>query len=231
MSISTIVFDAYGTLIDTADGSIRATEAILRKNRSNLDPEEFYARWKVYHQQIISMQPVFASEESVFLAGLSQLYRDYSIKGDPAADVQIMLATLGVRKVFADTLPCLHRLRDRFEIVIASNTDTAPFLADLQNNNMAVDKWFTSESLRAYKPDRIFFERMLSRLHRRPHKVVFVGDTLDADVIGPREYGMQSIWLKRKQKRAAMPDIHEISTLAELDSALVALQTPSEPID
>jgi len=195
MSISTIVFDAYGTLIDTADGSVRATQTILRKHGCELNPTEVYARWKTYHQHIISTLSAFTSEDAIFVAGLSRLYQDYHIAGNPHEDVHIMLATLGIRKVFADTIPCLNCLRGRFELVIASNTDTRPFLADMQRNKVVVDKWFTSESLQAYKPHRAFYDRMVEELGKEPHEVVFIGDSLDADVMGPMDYGMKSIWL------------------------------------
>jgi phosphoglycolate phosphatase-like HAD superfamily hydrolase len=105
MSISTIAFDAYGTLIDTADGSVRATQQILLKHGCHLDPTEVYARWKTYHQQIISTLTTFTSEEAIFVEGLSQLYKDYNIFGHPHKDVHIMLATLGSRKLFPDTMP------------------------------------------------------------------------------------------------------------------------------
>jgi 2-haloalkanoic acid dehalogenase type II len=232
MRISTIAFDAYGTLIDTADGSVRARQKILLKNDCDLDPNEVYTRWNTYHQQIISTLSAFTFEEAIFVAGLSRIYHDYGIAGDPREDVHIMLATLGRRKAFADTLPCLQNLRGRFELVIASNTDSLPFLEDLWNDKLVVDKWFTSESLQAYKPHRAFYERLLGALGRAPREVVFVGDSLDADVIGPMACGMQGIWLNRKRTRQPEAHaVHEISTLAELDSVITMLQATAQPTD
>ena len=41
--IKAIVFDAYGTLISTGNGSVEASERILaNNNRGNIDPKEFY---------------------------------------------------------------------------------------------------------------------------------------------------------------------------------------------
>lgn len=136
MRISTIAFDAYGTLIDTADGSVRATQQILLKNGCHLDPHEVYTRWKTYHQHIISTLLDFIAEEEIFVMGLSKIYQDYGIAGNPYEDVHIMLATLGIRTVFSDALPCLNRLRRRFDLVIASNTDSLPFLTELRNNKL-----------------------------------------------------------------------------------------------
>src|SRR4030095_12656727 len=97
-------------------------------------------------------------------------------------------------------MPCLNRLRGRFELVVASNTDSRPFLAYVWNTKLVVDKWFTSELLQAYKPHRAFYERMLEELDRAPQAIVFVGDLLDADVMGPMACGMHGIWLNRKRQ-------------------------------
>jgi 2-haloacid dehalogenase len=232
MSISTIAFDAYGTLIDTADGSVRATQQILLKNGCNLDPNEVYTRWKTYHQHSISTLSAFTSQATIFVTGLSRLHQEYGIAGNPREDVSMMLATLGRRKISSDTLPCLQSLRARFELVIASNTDALPFLADLWNNKLVVDQWLTSESLQAYKPHRAFYERLLGALGRAPQEVVFVGDSLDADVMGPMACGMQGTWLNRK--RMGQPEVHgvhEISALAELNSVLTTLQATAQPTD
>lgn len=229
MAISTIVFDAYGTLIDTADGSVRATREILRRRGSRLDATEVYARWKRHNRELEATSPAFQLEEVIFAEGLRRVYGEYQINGDPGDDVGVMLATLGVRNAFADARPCVEWCRERFHVVIASNTDTAPFEKELRRNALAVDRWFTSESLRAYKPQRDFYERMLQGLGRVPGEVVFVGDSIDADVIGPMACGMWAIWLNRKD--ASRPDIAnliEIRELGQIAEALATLQGNAE---
>ncbi len=62
-----VIFDAYGTLIDTSDGSLRATRTILEKNAVELDPVSFYRRWKQIHRARILGLTSFKTEEEVFL--------------------------------------------------------------------------------------------------------------------------------------------------------------------
>ena len=76
MTVAAILFDAYGTLIDTKNGSVLATEAILRKNNSSLDAAEVYKRWKRYHRQHIDALTSFIPESEVFLLVLKRIYRD-----------------------------------------------------------------------------------------------------------------------------------------------------------
>ncbi len=131
--------------------------------------------------------------------------------------------------MFADALPCVQWVRERFHVVIASNTDTAPFEKDLHRNGLVVDRWFTSESLRAYKPHREFYDRMLKHLGRQPQEVVFVGDSIEADVIGPKACGMSAIWLNRKQSCGPdVKDLIEITGLAQIPDALASVQQDAE---
>ena len=54
--------------------------------------------------------------------------------------------------------------------------------------------------------------------------MVFVGDSLDADVLGPMACGMHGIWLNRtRQRRPEGHGVHAISTLAALDTVVATL--------
>jgi FMN phosphatase YigB (HAD superfamily) len=69
-----------------------------------------------------------------------------------------MLHTLGRRRAFPETNETLEHLNKRYLVCIGSTTDTSPLIRDLENNHITVHHVFTSESLQAYKPQRIFYE-------------------------------------------------------------------------
>lgn len=221
MNITTIVFDAYGTLINTADGSVNATKEIIRKYNLDLNPTEVYARWKNHHIEIISSLSEFQLERNIFVEGLSRVYKDFNIVGCPDEDVKVMLATLGIRRLYPDALPCINKLKGRNKIAIASNTDSSPFIADLQNNNLSVDVWFTSESLQTYKPHEEFYLRMITELGCEPNDILFVGDSIDADVLGPINIGMRAVWLNRNgPSQTKLSELSEIASLDDLEQYL-----------
>ncbi len=221
MTVTTIAFDAYGTLFDTAEGSIQATRRILRNNGSELDPSVVYASWKAVHKEIVAALTSFKTEAEIFVEGLSRVLEMHGIAGDPGADVQFLLDTLGVRELFWDVIPCFAELRARFDLVIASNTDSRPLLENLRRSGLAVDGWFTSESLGVYKPDPKFYNRMLAELRKRPEEVVFVGDTLESDALAPAECGIRSVWLNRNnQLSPGRDEIPTVSTLSELPEVI-----------
>lgn len=221
--ISAILFDAYGTLIDTKNGSILATEAILRKNSKSLDAAEVYSKWKEYHRMHIDALTAFVKEEEIFLRGLRQLYQEYAIGGDPEKDVKIMLSTLGVRQVFPETIEVVDRLRQRYRVYMASTSDHDPLMSDLERNSLVVDGCFTSELLGVYKPRPEFYLQILERTGLKPENALFVGDSPIDDILGPHSVGIRTVWVNRNNRHLPAgiptPD-HQITDLRELLSIL-----------
>ena len=216
--IKAIIFDAYGTLISTGNGSVEAAEKILAlNNRTDIDPNEFYARWKASHRKHIDGLDCFVKEEKIFENDLRELYNLYSINSDYKKDVQIMLDTLGKRKAFPEAREVIEQLSKKYVVSIGSTTDTAPLLSDINNNHLNVTKIFTSESLRVYKPHKNFYEKILDELNLNADEVLFVGDSLIDDVEGPQNAGIRTCWVNRKGGTAgeAHPDF-EINDLREL---------------
>lgn len=216
--IKAIIFDAYGTLISTGNGSVKAAGDILALNgRADIDPVEFYTRWKALHRNHIDELESFISEEKIFEADLRELYNLYNIEGDYKNDVRIMLDTLGKRKAYPEAREVLERLSRKYIVAIGSTTDTAPLLSDIKSNDLNIEKIYTSESLRVYKPRREFYETILADLNVNADEALFVGDSLIDDVSGPQKAGICTCWINRKSGTAEKisPDF-EIKDLREL---------------
>lgn len=135
--IKLIIFDAYGTLISTGSGSVDATRKILSlQNEKQIDENKFYARWKEYHRLHMneSNNLGFKLEDDIFDEDLEKLYADYDIKRNAKEDVKIMKASLFFRSFYSDVKPVLKELKNKYRLVIGSNTDTLPLLANLEND-------------------------------------------------------------------------------------------------
>lgn len=197
--IKAIIFDAYGTLISTGNGSVMAAGEILSLNgRADISPQEFYSRWKKLHREHIDSLKTFAAEEDIFKSDLIQLYREYGFTRDALEDVQIMLNTLGRRTAFPETREALEKLSDRFILAIGSTTDTEPLTRDLERNELTVKNVFTSESMQVYKPKKEFYEKIITALGVRPQEALFVGDSLIDDIAGPQSAGLNTCFVNRK---------------------------------
>jgi putative hydrolase of the HAD superfamily len=72
------------------------------------------------------------------------------------------------------------------------------------------------------KPHQEIFRKALQELGVTAEETVFVGDTVDADVLGPKAAGMRTIYLERrpqKDSEIACPT-QTIRSLTQLPSAL-----------
>ena len=202
--LKAIIFDVYGTLISTGTGSVEAAGKILALNgRQDVSPADFYAQWKRLHRQHIDGLEDFLTEEAIFHMDLCALYARYGMKRDAHEDVSIMLDTLGCRTAFPEVKEVLAQLSQRVEIAIGSTTDTKPLLQDLQRNQLPIEKVFTSESMRVYKPRPAFYETILCSLKINANEAMFVGDSLLDDIWGPQQVGLQTCWINRKGNKAA----------------------------
>ena len=224
--IKAIIFDVYGTLISTGNGSVTAAGEILKKINVDMDAKVFYKKWKEFHKKQMNEMKEFITEKEVFENDLKLLYEFYNLKGNYKEDVKIMLESLYKRKAFEETNEALDNLSKKYKIYIGSTTDTEPLMVNIKSNNMKVDKIYTSESLKEYKPKKEFYTKILNDVNLSANEVVFVGDSLLEDVQGPQSVGIYSILIDRKGKydedERKIPDA-VISDLRELDKLLADL--------
>ena len=216
--IKAVVFDVYGTLISTGNGSLDAAQKILDLHSSDVSAKEFYADWKRYHREHMNGLSLFMPEETIILWDLEKLYEQYGLPGNAAEDVQIMLDTLGTRSPFPESRAVIEQLKRSGKVLcIGSTTDTAPLLQDLTRSCISVDQIFTSEDLQVYKPQKVFYEKILAALSLQPEEVLFVGDSLTDDIYGPQQVGMKTCWVNRKKETAQIsPPDYEVSDLTGL---------------
>lgn len=209
-----VVFDVYGTLISTGTGSVDAAQKILELHGADISAKAFYADWKRYHREHMDSLSHFVPEETIFLWDLEKLYAQYGLPGNGAQDVRIMLDTLGNRTAFPESRGVVEQLRRSVTVCIGSTTDTEPLMRDLARSGILVDRIFTSEALRVYKPQKAFYEKILAALSLQPEEVLFVGDSLTDDIYGPRQVGMKTCWVNRKKETLPVPPPdYEVSDL------------------
>ena len=194
-----VLFDCFGTLLDTGGGSIDAVKQILAGVGSNTDAEMFYARWKRIKKEMMR-SPEFVCEKKLFELSLAKVFSEYGINADAAEAVKPMTASLfAERKAFPDVFPALRRLSAlELDIAIGSTTDTDSLMYYLKQNGLEFEYIFTSEGLRAYKPDGRFYAGILERTGWDAGKCLFIGDSYDDDVFGPKAAGMKAVLLDRK---------------------------------
>jgi 2-haloalkanoic acid dehalogenase type II len=105
-------------------------------------------------------------------------------------------------EAFPDAIEALNNLeKSGYALGLISNAKSDWAVHAIMRKN-EIEKFFkvivTSAALRIRKPRPEIFIKTLDALGVRPREATFVGDSLDADVIGARNVGMHVIYLRRK---------------------------------
>ncbi|MDE7284035.1 MAG: HAD family hydrolase [Lachnospiraceae bacterium] len=194
-----IIFDCFGTLIDTGNNSIKAVEQILFNVGVNLDAQKFYEDWKAKKRQKMNAS-VFLNEKTLFEVSLSETFAQYGIEADASKEIKPMIHSLfAERLVFSDVYETLEKLgNENIDIAIGSTTDTDSLLYYLELNKLSFSHIYTSENMQVYKPDINFYKTILSKSGWLAKDCLFVGDSYMDDVYGPQKVGMKTVLLDRK---------------------------------
>lgn len=220
--IKHIIFDCFGTLIDTGNTSIKAVEQILLNVGVHVNAREFYKDWKAKKRQKMDSS-VFLNEKTLFELSLSETFAQYGIAADASKEVKPMIRSLfAERLVFPDVHEALERL-ENVDIAIGSTTDTDSLLYYLELNHLSFSQIFTSENMQVYKPDEEIYKTILRRSGWLAEECLFVGDSYMDDVCGPQKVGMKTVLLDRKAlykdtERSPQPDfvIHSLLELVNV---------------
>ena len=192
--IKHLIFDCFGTLIDNLDGSVQATQVILGSvGRTELDARKFYAEWKALKKEMMANEP-FVTEKEFYALSLAAMFERYGIDADARLEVKPMIDWLfAYRPAYPDVKEGLEVLRAMgLETVIGSTTDDDSINHYLSLNGIGFGRMFTSENMRVYKPVPLFYETILKTTGWEPSECLFIGDTYEDDVCGPKKAGMKA---------------------------------------
>jgi len=99
--------------------------------------------------------------------------------------------------LYPDVFPALTSLKkDGYFVGIAGN-QPADREMDLRAMNLPTDMIATSAGWGLHKPDRRFFERIVSEVGWRPEEIAYVGDRVDNDVLPAAAAGLVPIHIVR----------------------------------
>jgi 2-haloalkanoic acid dehalogenase type II len=224
--ITTLIFDVYGTLLDTRKCSLAVLEDVIEKRRCSLSSQIVYQKWREKIEEIIlkmDSEIKFKSEKEFFKAAMDNAFDELEINASAEQKMKAYNEMCwGKRFLFPETKDAIENLREDFTVIIASNSDTEPLLIDLDKHELQVDKVFSSEKLKFYKPHQEFYQRLLKKIGKNPDECVYIGDSLKNDVLMPKKAGMKSIWINRNNEKIennVKPDL-VVNNLLEIEQNL-----------
>ncbi len=212
-----IIFDAFGTLFKVTNGGSAKT---IMKNISDcgmvVDERAFLEEWKSYYKNHTLGDCEFMTERDIFIARIQMFYDRYHVNRNAKNDADSLLAGAFEREAYPEIKTVLNELMKNYQVFIGSNTDNDVIERVMQKNSVTVHKVYTSENLKCYKPASQFFTQILDDNSLSTHEVLFVGDSITDDILGPKAIGIKTVWLDRNGGGGDFGQDYTISDLNEL---------------
>ncbi|MGW8121505.1 YjjG family noncanonical pyrimidine nucleotidase [Roseivirga echinicomitans] len=124
--------------------------------------------------------------------------------------------------VFEGAHDILDYLKERYQLHIITNG-----FDDVQTIKMKsakLDHYFdvivTSENSMSRKPSAPIFEQALQRTGAILNESIMIGDNLESDIQGARDFGMDHVWFNPTKQTSDFPPTYEIQMLSQLRNLL-----------
>ena len=230
--IEAVTFDLWDTLVYTRNyGEFRlpALNRLLMVNGVFLDEDElneaYMAGWRHSRHVIRAEGNRHVQTAEIVDRVLSEVglvdppNRDEIVRMYEEA---VLMDPPGLKEGVTETLAALH---DRYRLGLVSVTGVSAGrlmrgILEKQGVLAYFEALAFSDEVGYVKPDPRLFMAALEALGVEPGKAVHVGDSVKSDVLGAKNAGMKTVWLKtRDQAMVAEPD-RIITSLTQLPETL-----------
>src|SRR5262245_3535329 len=154
-----VLFDAYGTLIRNED-LILVPRQIVADYGLSVHIEDVLRTWSELYHETTQLEP-FRTLREIEELNLSRLLRRFEIGADATPYVELFFKVTTTVELYPETLDVLNAL-GHVRRAVLSNADLEHLAA--WNFTLPVEFILVSETLRAYKPHRLVFQKALEQL-------------------------------------------------------------------
>lgn len=220
MEIKVLFFDAYGTVLeDIKHTLVEVADSIVEEYELDIPGSEFLDQWSEKFWKILDKD--FHTIKEANEKSLKGMFKKYKIQTDPLEFTD----SLHQRWFYAEVYPEVERIMELLEDVprcLVSNADDDFLLACLESNNLVFDEIITSEGTKSYKPAKRIFKAALKKMSCKASEAVHLGNSLERDVVGAINSGIDAIWVNREMvardpecPRPAMeiPDLESVPSI------------------
>jgi putative hydrolase of the HAD superfamily len=120
-------------------------------------------------------------------------------------------------RLFPDALPCLEDLHKRFSLALLSNSP--PRTAWSRLSQLGLGRFFAfigiGGELGAMKPHPGAFRAVLETTGARPDTTAIVGDDYQEDMVGGRNAGLRTVWLRRNGGGLTDGDLSQVDAVVQ----------------
>ena len=222
--ITTIVFDAFGTLFqDTPEHWNNAMGRIIEQQGLGVSVDTLNQAWLAacgdFRDTRSDSSFPFQSYATAWRDAFAEAFRSLNIAGDPAAAADYWINDMSQRDPYPETSEALKVVAEKYRVVVLSNADDCFLDPVLEKLGFPFAAALSSEGARCYKPNPELFLTLLRRLKVSPGETAYVGDRQYEDVKGAGQAGLSTVWINRTGAEPD-PDLpapdYRISSLLDL---------------
>ena len=222
--ITDIFFDLDHTLWDFDTNSELAFDRIFRKDYPAVVTKIFLEKyipinqacWRLYEVDQITHQELRYNRLRQSFDAIAFVIDDDQIEQIAEEYINFLPE---FNNLFEDALETLDYLKEKYRLHIITNGFAATQFKKIHNSKLTdyFETVTNSETAGAKKPSPIIFEHALRVANADKNKSIIIGDSLEADIKGALNFGMEAIFFNPNQIEAA-ENIVQITTLAQLKS-------------
>lgn len=225
--IEAILFDLDDTLVqyERSPGEVLRRSFDLVGSDPLFSVEEYYARYDEFAAQHDSMD---ALRSACFAALAEANGYDRQLGREVAATFSEERDQTRV-ELLPEVSHVLAELSRAYRLAIVTNgaPDAQRQKIDAVNLQQWVDTVVVAGHDTPPKPDSEPFERALSSLDATPATTVHVGDSLETDIAGAADAGLDSVWISGSDSAGEQTPTHRIESVGELLSLPWVTESPS----
>ncbi|WP_192822032.1 YjjG family noncanonical pyrimidine nucleotidase [Rufibacter sp. LB8] len=174
--------------------------------------------WDLYHKGKITQQELREKRFVKCLTGLGMA------EADVPQGLSEAFTTICPTKtaVFPYTHEVLAYLKEKYVLHIITNGFKDVQFIKMKSSGL--DAYFseviTSECINITKPDKRIFQHALERAGITAQESIMIGDSLDADILGAMNAGIDQVLFNPEKKRPRLKPTYEVHCLSELKKIL-----------
>lgn len=198
MNIKAILIDIDNTLLDFNRSANKASENVARLHNISLPENYTEVFHKVNDELWTELECGKIDKTDIYRRRFRRIFEilEISVNSDAfEEDFRKEMRSTAVMVEGAKDI--LRYLSEKYPVYTASNASRLQQEIRLKNSGLwqYLSGMFTSEEIGFQKPAKEFFYACCSELYPiRPNEIIMIGDSISADIIGAKNFGLKSIW-------------------------------------
>lgn len=226
MEIKAVLIDIDNTLLDFNASAHESIKNVAKKHSIELPEGYFDVFLRINDDLWNELEQGEITKQDIYKRRWKNIFDELKITGDSdlfEEDFRKDLRYTAIPVKGAEDI--LSYLSEKYPVYTASNASRYQQEVRLEKAGLSkyLSGMFASEDIGFQKPAKEFFYACCSELFPiSPQNIIMIGDSVTADIIGAKNYGLQSIWFNYSNKiydNYSFTDYY-VNNLAEIKNLL-----------